>query len=569
MKKILYLLFCLLWISGPLYPQAPQAFNYQAVVRNKTGEVLKAQRLNIQISILSDNAQGPVVYQEMHATTTSDAGTISLQIGKGSPLQGKFNEIDWASGKDYFLNTAFTLNNETITLGAVQVLSVPYALYAQRSGEKHKLILENGMLSIEGGGEGVKLPSGSSSGKCLWEEGTNEIYYKGAMSLKQNNIPYLQANSDIDGVGHLRLNYKGDKSITFDQGEIVTYNSGEQPKVKITNTDNTENGGIGIWGGGLEHLSLLAPKIEGGIGSSIYMRGKDVTKRLVSLIANEYGGSIFLLKADATGKNAVLDYEGLYLWNLNNKKTVSIENYSKDNIKRGIIRLYDHSDSENKQYAYISGDGSIGLDGYNGQRNVLLGNVAGDKNSGGVWTYDQKGNSLVKISSVTGASDAANISICYENEDKGGFQIINGKSRLTTDEIYLDGYPLRASSTSYSAGLKSTAGHAPCFVSESTDRLITFRGTASLNNGQFKVVLPSEETDKIDEGSITVQVTPLSAASKGLAVIQKNNRSFTVAELMSGTGSYNFDWTLTAMIKETPQLRSNNNYKGSGPQKSE
>ncbi len=569
MKKILYLLFCLLWISGPLYPQAPQAFNYQAVVRNKPGEVLKAQRLNIQISILSDNAQGPVVYQEMHATTTSDAGTISLQIGKGSPLQGKFNEIDWASGKDYFLNTAFTLNNETITLGAVQVLSVPYALYAQRSGEKHKLILENGMLSIEGGGEGVKLPSGSSSGKCLWEEGTNEIYYKGAMSLKQNNIPYLQANSDIDGVGHLRLNYKGDKSITFDQGEIVTYNSGEQPKVKITNTDNTENGGIGIWGGGLEHLSLLAPKIEGGIGSSIYMRGKDVRKRLVSLIANEYGGSIFLLKADATGKNAVLDYEGLYLWNLNNKKTVSIENYSKDNIKRGIIRLYDHSDSENKQYAYISGDGSIGLDGYNGQRNVLLGNVAGDKNSGGVWTYDQKGNSLVKISSVTGASDAANISICYENEDKGGFQIINGKSRLTTDEIYLDGYPLRASSTSYSAGLKSTAGHAPCFVSESTDRLITFRGTASLNNGQFKVVLPSEETDKIDEGSITVQVTPLSAASKGLAVIQKNNRSFTVAELMSGTGSYNFDWTLTAMIKETPQLRSNNNYKGSGPQKSE
>ena len=90
-----------------------------------------------------------------------------------------------------------------------------------------------------------------------------------------------------------------------------------------------------------------------------------------------------------------------------------------------------------------------------------------------------------------------------------------------------------------------------------------------MNNGQFKVVLPSEETDKIDEGSITVQVTPLSAASKGLAVIQKNNRSFTVAELMSGTGSYNFDWTLTAMIKETPQLRSNNNYKGSGPQKSE
>ena len=569
MKKILYLLFYLLWISGPLYPQAPQAFNYQAVVRNKTGEVLKAQRLNIQISILSDNAQGPIVYQEMHATTTSDAGTISLQIGKGTPLQGKFDEIDWASGKDYFLNTAFTLNNETITLGAVQVLSVPYALYAQRSGEKHKLILENGMLSIEGGGEGVKLPSGSSSGKCLWEEGTNEIYYKGAMSLKQNNIPYLQANSDLDGIGHLRLNYKGDKSITFDQGEIVTYNSGEQPKVKIVNTGNTENGGIGIWGGGVERLSLLAPQIEGGTGSSIYMKGKDAAKNLVSLSAKDYG-SLMLYNAGSTPESAFLYHGGLTFWNLNNKNTVSIENYSGETVKRGIIRLYDRSDSENKYYTYIGGDGYIRLDGYNGEHNVSLGYVTGNDNSGGVWTYDQDGNYLVKISSVMGSDgEDAGIGICYKGDEKGGFQIINGKSRLTTDEIYLDGYPLRASSTSYSAGLKSTAGHAPCFVSESTDRLITFRGTASLNNGQFKVVLPSEETDKIDEGSITVQVTPLSAASKGLAVIQKNNRSFTVAELMSGTGSYDFDWTLTAMIKETPQLRSNNDYKCNGPQKSE
>ena len=569
MKKILYLLFCLLWISGPLYPQAPQAFNYQAVVRNKTGEVLKAQRLNIQISILSDNEQGPVVYQEMHAATTSDAGTISLQIGKGTPLQGKFNEIDWASGKDYFLNTAFTLNNETITLGAVQVLSVPYALYAQRSGEKHKLILENGMLSIEGGGEGVKLPSGSSSGKCLWEEGTNEIYHTGAISLKQGSIPYLQANSDVDGIGHLRLNYKGDKSITFDQGEIVTYNSGEQPKVKIVNTGNTENGGIGIWGEGVERLSLLAPKIEGGTGSSIYMKGKDATKNLVSLSAKDYG-SLMLYNAGSTPESAFLYHGGLTFWSLNNKKTVSIENYSKDNFKKGIIRLYDRSDSENKYYTYISGDGSIGLDGYNGERNVSLGNVAENKNSGGVWTYDQDGNHLIMISSVVGSNgEDAGIAICYKGDEKGKFQIINGKSRLTTDEIYLNGYPLRVSSTSYSAGLKSTAGHAPCFVSESTDRLITFRGTASLNHGQFKVVLPSEETDKIDEGSITVQVTPLSAGSKGLAVIQKNNRSFTVAELMSGTGSYDFDWILTAMIKETPQLRSNNDYKCSGPQKSE
>lgn len=568
MRKILYLSCCLLWISQLLYSQAPQAFNYQAVVRNKTGEVLKAQPLNIQITILSDNAQGPTAYQEIHTTTTSDAGTISLQIGKGTPLQGKFDEINWTSGKDYFLNTTFTLNNETITLGAVQILSVPYALYAQRSGEKHNLILKDGKLSIEGGGEGVKLPSGGSSSQCLWEEGVGEIYHKGAISLKQNNVPYLQANADIDGVGHLRLNYKGGKSITFDQGEIVTYNSGEQPKVKIVNTANTENGGIGIWGGGLERLSLLAPKIPGGTGSAIDMKGIDATKNLISLIANDYGGSLFLTSASSKGRSAAIDIDGLRLWSLNNKKTVSIENYSKDNFNKGIIRLYDYSDSENKSYTSIS-SGSIRLDGYNGKPNVSLGNVNENKNSGGIWTYDEEGNSLIRISTVVGASDAANISICYKGEEKGQFQIINGKSRLVTDEIYLAGRLLSASSTSYAAGLKSTAAHAPCFVSESADGQITFRGTAALKNGQFQVILPAEETEKIDEKSITIQVTPLSSVSKGLAVVRKNNRSFTVAELMSGTGSYDFDWTLTALIKETPQLRSSNDYQSSGPEKLE
>lgn len=565
MRKILYLSCCLLWISQLLYSQAPKAFNYQAVVRNKTGEVLKAQPLNIQISILSEHAQGPTVYQETHATTTSDAGTISLQIGKGTPLQGKFDEINWASGKDYFLNTTFTLNNETIMLGAVQILSVPYALYAQRSGEKHNLILKDGMLSIEGGGEGIKLPSGGASGQCLWDEGVGEIYHNGAISLKQNNISYLQANADTDGVGHLRLNYKGDKSITFDQGEIVTYNTSEQPKVKITNTANSENGGIGIWGGGVERLSLLTPQIEGGTGSSIYMKGKDATKPLVSLIAGEYSGSLSLSKAGSTRESATLAQGGLVFCDLNNKRTISIENFSNDNSNLGIIRLYDRSDSENKSYATIGGNGGISLHGYNGEPNVILAPIPGtNKNTGGIWTYDSDGNSLVRISTIVGTDDAG-IGICYKGEEKGKFQIINGKSRLTTDEIYLNGNQLRASTTSYAIGLKSTDSHAPCFVSESIDKQIIFRGTASLNNGQFKIILPPEETDKIDESSITIQVTPHSSASKGLAVIQKNNRSFTVAELMSGTGSYDFDWTLTAMIKETPQLRSNNDYEISGP----
>ena len=37
-------------------------------------------------------------------------------------------------------------------------------------------------------------------------------------------------------------------------------------------------------------------------------------------------------------------------------------------------------------------------------------------------------------------------------------------------------------------------------------------------------------------------LTPLSAASRGLAVTQKSEEGFTVQELMSGEGNYEFDW---------------------------
>ena len=41
---------------------------------------------------------------------------------------------------------------------------------------------------------------------------------------------------------------------------------------------------------------------------------------------------------------------------------------------------------------------------------------------------------------------------------------------------------------------------------------------------------------------MTVILTPLSASSEGLAVIEKTTSGFKVKELRSGTGNYSFDW---------------------------
>jgi hypothetical protein len=81
------------------------------------------------------------------------------------------------------------------------------------------------------------------------------------------------------------------------------------------------------------------------------------------------------------------------------------------------------------------------------------------------------------------------------------------------------------------------------------------RGTAMLADGNAVVPLPEHFQAVASEQSITVQLTPLSADSLGLAVVQKRVDSFAVKELHRGTGSYEFDYMVTAVRKGHEDFR--------------
>ena len=70
------------------------------------------------------------------------------------------------------------------------------------------------------------------------------------------------------------------------------------------------------------------------------------------------------------------------------------------------------------------------------------------------------------------------------------------------------------------------------------------RGTATLVNGHARVELPEHFPLVAAEQGLTVTVTPLSADSKGMAVVEKTPAGFRVRELMSGRGTYEFDWEI-------------------------
>ena len=134
MKHLITLCFAIA-ISFVAIAQSPQKISYQSVVRNSGGQLLANQAIAVKISILQGSENGNVVYAERHTPTTNANGLASLQIGGGTVLNGSMETINWAQGP-YFISTETDPNGGTnYTIASTQqLLSVPYALYAETAG---------------------------------------------------------------------------------------------------------------------------------------------------------------------------------------------------------------------------------------------------------------------------------------------------------------------------------------------------------------------------------------------------------------------------------------------------
>lgn len=128
MKKI-YLL--LLLVCTTLFAQVPQGFSYQAVALNSSGAAVASAPVRVRLSILENSATGTASYVETHNPTTNNVGLFTLTIGMGTPTTGTFANINWAQNAK-FLKVELDVTNGTnyVTIGASQLLSVPYAMYA-------------------------------------------------------------------------------------------------------------------------------------------------------------------------------------------------------------------------------------------------------------------------------------------------------------------------------------------------------------------------------------------------------------------------------------------------------
>jgi len=112
--------------------QAPGLVSYQTIIRNNDNELISNKVVGIRISILKDNPNGIPVYQERHYVQTNLNGLAYLVIGGGTPIKGKFSDIDWSTGP-YYIQSETDINGGQDYKIAVftQILSVPYAIHAK------------------------------------------------------------------------------------------------------------------------------------------------------------------------------------------------------------------------------------------------------------------------------------------------------------------------------------------------------------------------------------------------------------------------------------------------------
>lgn len=147
MKKILLTVLAAFTVAAT-FAQAPVGMNYQAIVRDASGNPVANGMVRVKFTVHDVSASGAVVYQESAPVPTNQFGLMTTVIGSNGNMAG----VNWRSGAKFLqveIDPTGGLNYAD--MGTTQLMSVPYALYAERSGN-----------SSSGGTTGATGPTGAT-----------------------------------------------------------------------------------------------------------------------------------------------------------------------------------------------------------------------------------------------------------------------------------------------------------------------------------------------------------------------------------------------------------------------
>jgi hypothetical protein len=190
MKKTATVCAALL-MTASVFAQAPQKMSYQAVIRNSSDALVTSAPVGMRISILQGSSSGTAVYAETQTPSTNANGLVSVEIGSGTPVTGTFADIDWADGP-YFIRTQTDPTGGTAysITGTSQLLSVPYALYSETTGDT-----------------------------SMWKKNETDIYYTNGNVGIGTSTPGELTNSRLEVVGRVSF-----RSNANDPSKVLHFN---------------------------------------------------------------------------------------------------------------------------------------------------------------------------------------------------------------------------------------------------------------------------------------------------------------------------------------------------------
>ena len=331
MKYLLSLIILVLLSAFDFYN--PKGFNYQAIVRDASGNIKKNANVTVAFDIVdqSDNA----LYSESHSVTTNDFGIINLVIGKGS-TSDDFSIVDWTTDE---LSIKVTLDGTV--MGTSPLLSVPYANYANNgitTDQADAITANTAKVGITSD-QTAAIETNSAKVGVYIDDSDNTVAGKDALSNKSG-----LRNTAI-GKDALRGNKDGG-----DYNTAVGYYS------MRTNTTGTGNAALGNYS-----LQLNTE------GKNNTASGKASLQYNTTGDNNTAMGSGSLNSSTEASNSAALGYNALKSVTTGNANT-SVGATAGDAIVTGI---------QNTVMGYNSG-GAVTSGGYN----VLIGANAGSQNSG-------------------------------------------------------------------------------------------------------------------------------------------------------------------------------------------
>ena len=264
MKKLLLFLLTMMLSVAALFAQAPQKMSYQVVVRNTSNALVTNQNVSAKISILQGSVNGSPVYVETHTATTNVNGLLTLEVGDGTTVTGSLEAVNWAEGP-FFLKSEIDPEggiNYSIE-GTQQLLSVPYALYAEKAGnvpafaiapadsgyvisitqpgqQPQTFFLPTGGQGSEGpqGPEGPEGPAGLSAYQIWLNAGNTGTEADFLASLV--GAPGNDGNDGIDGKGILSIVKTGTEENV--DTYTITYTDSTSSTFTVTNGVDGTNG---------------------------------------------------------------------------------------------------------------------------------------------------------------------------------------------------------------------------------------------------------------------------------------------------------------------------------------